>query len=597
LHLASDSSLNSFAKKDALGGASIPVEVQLRFASATSTGKTAITNILPKYNKTSTSTSSSSTSISSGTTSSTSTAYSADYFDINVKAIAKNNKTGSATTTTTIDELDDLVLVVAAYNFENKEDIRVYRYHAGNASELSKNNAETDGTFQVDENQGKIFIYTKKFSTYAIAYKPVTYYTVTFDTGSGTTTVKVKGGDKVDRPADPVKEGYAFKGWYVNGSSTNLYNFDNVISANLKLVAGWTEVKTEKEAADKATADADKDSRAPRTNDSMPIVWLWVLLLVAGVTTFGCSVKALMNDGKDVVKRDGFFARLSNAIYRLEIVIAVSLKFILKKLQNNKQRVRIIVSSALIVISAIVIATTVLQYHKSENTYAEAEETYFEETPETITTVTNRDGSVQTPGEDEFNWWDCANVGLKELKEEYPDVVGWLYFENEDISYPIMYSGDNTKYLRTTYKGEEAKAGSIFVDGESSPDFSDPHSIVYGHNMRDLSMFGRLRYYATNPDYYKDHQYFQVFTENKVYRYQIFAYEEVSDNDDVFWVYGKEPEGYYNMLKAVEKNSFIDTGITTNESDHVITLATCTAKDDKRLIVSAVRVGEYQYNQ
>ncbi|MBR4668819.1 MAG: sortase [Butyrivibrio sp.] len=598
LHLAGDGPLNSYAKKETLAGASVPVEVQLRFASATSTGKNAISAILPKYNKTTTSTS----TTSSGSTSSTSTAYSADYFDINVKAITKTTKSGSTlttTSTTTVDELDELVLVVADYNFEKKEDIRVFRYHGNTASEFSRSDSETDGTFQVDTNQGKIFIYTKKFSTYAIAYMPVNYYTVTFDTGSGTTTVNVKGGDKVDRPADPVKDGYAFKGWYVNGSSTNLYNFDNAVTGPLKLVAGWTEIKAEKEAADKAAAaaDSEKDTRAPKTNDNMPIVWLWVLLLVAGVTTFGCSVKALMNDGKDVVKRDGFFTRLSNAIYRLEIVIAVIVKFILKKLQNNKQRVRIVVSSALIVISAIVITTTVLQYRKSENTYAEVEETYFEETPETITTVTNRDGSVQTPGEDEFNWWDCANVGLKELKEEYPDVVGWLYFENEDISYPIMYSGDNTKYLRTTYKGEEAKAGSIFVDGESSPDFSDPHSIVYGHNMRDLSMFGRLRYYATNPDYYKDHQYFQVFTENKVYRYQIFAYEEVSDNDDVFWVYGKEPEGYYNMLKAVEKNSFIDTGITTNESDHVITLATCTAKDDKRLIVSAVRVGEYQYNQ
>ncbi len=65
----------------------------------------------------------------------------------------------------------------------------------------------------------------------------------------------------------------------------------------------------------------------------------------------------------------------------------------------------------------------------------------------------------------------------------------------------------------------------------------------------------------------------------------------------MFWVYGKDPEGYYKMLKAVEKNSYHKTGITTNASDHVITLATCTSKDDQRLIVSAVRVGEYSYNQ
>jgi SrtB family sortase len=184
-----------------------------------------------------------------------------------------------------------------------------------------------------------------------------------------------------------------------------------------------------------------------------------------------------------------------------------------------------------------------------------------------------------------------------ELKAEYPEVVGWIYFENENISYPIMYSGDNDKYLRTTYTGEKAKAGAIFIDGESTPDFTDPHSLIYGHNMRDLSMFGRLRYYLTNPDYYQDHQYFQISTEDKVYRYQIFAYEEVADNHDVFWVFGKEPKGYYKMLKEIEQGSYCNSGITTNESDHVITLATCTNKDEERLLVSAVRMDEYEYVQ
>ena len=123
------------------------------------------------------------------------------------------------------------------------------------------------------------------------------------------------------------------------------------------------------------------------------------------------------------------------------------------------------------------------------------------------------------------------------------------------------------------------------------------HSLVYGHNMRDLSMFGKLRYYKNTPGYYDDHQYFQIFTKDSVYRYQIFACKEVSDNHDVFWVFGKEPTGYYKMLKEIERGSYCDSGIVTNESDHVITLATCTSKEDERLIVSAVRTDEYEYAQ
>ncbi len=586
LQLKNDNSLNSYAKKESLGGASIPVEVQLRFASGTSSGKSSIGNILPKYQKTS------STSSTTSSTSSSSSSYMADYFDVNVKAISKTSKNSTSTVTTTITELDDVVEIVASYDFENKEDIRVYRYHDSSPSEFANNSSGADGTFRVDTSDGKIHIFTRKFSTYAIAYKPITYYTVTFDTGTSTSQVKIKAGDKVGRPSDPTKEGYTFKGWYVNGSSTNLYNFDNEVWANTKLVAGWTEIK---ETKDKTATD--NESRAPKTKDTMPIVWLWVLLLVAGITTFGCSIKELMNDGKGIQRKEGFIDRLFKVLWRLEIVIATTIRFFIKKLKNNKQKVRITVSGVVIVISAIILANTILQYRQGEQIYAEVEETYIEETPEIITDVVENTETAEDVVIEGFNWWDCANVSLAELKEQYPDVVGWIYFENEDISYPVMYSGDNSKYLRTTYSGEQAKAGSIFIDGESTPDFSDPHSIIYGHNMRDLSMFGRLRYYKTNPDYYEDHQYFQIFTENCVYRYQIFAYEEVADNDDVFWVYGKEPEGYYKMLKTVEKNSYHKTGITTNESDHVITLATCTSKDNQRLIVSAVRVGEYSYNQ
>ena len=110
-------------------------------------------------------------------------------------------------------------------------------------------------------------------------------------------------------------------------------------------------------------------------------------------------------------------------------------------------------------------------------------------------------------------------------------------------------------------------------------------------------MFGKLRYYRNHPDYYEDHQYFQVFTKDSVYRYRIFACGAAPDNHDVFWVFGKEPEDYWKMLKEVESDSLIKTDIKANESDHVITLATCTNNDEERFIVCAVRTDAYQYQQ
>ena len=666
------SELSDYAKS--LGTATQNVDVMLVTTGVTdsttssSTEVKAIKNLLPSYDKLTT----------SGTSS---TQYPAEYFDVSIiKTVGKNAPE-------VVYELPKRIQLEVSFDFTDKEDIRVYRYHKdslGNVTYSDLNNTP-DGAYTIDEKNKKIEIYSAKFSVFGIAYKPVQYpivtfkegsttlstakvkmggkvekpkdptkdgyafagwsttsstsstsstsyynfdtavtknltlyaifkkyQTVTFDDGSKKWTVKVVNGEKVPRPSpDPTKEGYTFKGWFkgtaATASSSSAYNFDTAVTTDFTLTAGWTSnnatgLDSSKAAANSASGSdsAVNGARAPKTSDDLPVVWLWVLLLVAGVATFGCSLKELMDmkNGTDRAKRPMTKAR--KILLLIGIVISTTWAFILKKIRQNRLKALVMVGGAVAVVSVIVLATTFFQYHKSETIYSKADKTYVESAKDSEEKVV-ADGEdvdyVEGSFAENTNWWDCAQVNLKELKKEYPDVVGWIYFENEDISYPVMYSGDNSKYLRTTYTGEKAKAGSIFIDGESTPDFTDPHSIVYGHNMHDLSMFGKLRYYRTNPDYYQDHQYFQIFTEDKVYRYQIFAYEVVADSHDVFWVFGKEPTGYFDMLKEIERDSYCKSGITANEADHVVTLATCTNKDDERLIVSAVRTDEYEYAQ
>ena len=476
--------------------------------------------------------------------------------------------------------------------------------------EFTESDSGKDGTYTMDKDAGKIYIYANKFSQDAIAYQEDVYYTVTFDNGTSTSQVKVKSGEKVSKPSpDPTKEGYTFKGWYLSGSSTKststtsssstaanaassvvagAYNFDLPVTRDIKLIAGWTVIKAE---TTQKTNDSDNESRAPKTGDNLPIVWLWILILLVSAATFVLSLKELINAGKGEIPPRKM-TPFRKTLLLIGIIISTTAKFVVKKIKQNKQKVLLTTSGAVVIISVIVLTSTLLQYQKAESLYTDAEKMYTAET-ETLSETDKGLGEA----EESFNWWDCVDVNVAELSEKYPDVVGWIYFENEDISYPIMYSGDNSKYLTTAYTGEKARAGAIFMDCESTPDFSDPHSLIYGHNMRDLSMFGRLRYYKTDKDYYDEHQYFQIFTKTNVYRYRIFAYEEVYDNDDVFWTYGKQPKEYFSMLKEVEKRSLVNTGITTDESDHVITLSTCTSEDDKRLIVCAVRTDAYTYEQ
>ena len=179
---------------------------------------------------------------------------------------------------------------------------------------------------------------------------------------------------------------------------------------------------------------------------------------------------------------------------------------------------------------------------------------------------------------EEQGFEDTIDVDIKSLQTINPDVIGWLYIEGTDVSYPIMYSGDDDTYLRTTIDGEHATAGSIFLEGYNLPDFSDSHNIIYGHNMRNLSMFGTLKYYKSDEDYIKEHKYFQIITADTKMRYEIFSY---FDTEAASWVYTvpySDSEEFEEYIGELLSKSYMgqETDVPKVESsDKVVTLSTC----------------------
>ena len=165
----------------------------------------------------------------------------------------------------------------------------------------------------------------------------------------------------------------------------------------------------------------------------------------------------------------------------------------------------------LILLGVILIGTALyhilpdyLDNKKSADTYQALEEKYLEaKEPET-------EADTREPKKD---WWATdVTVAFDALKKENEEIIGWLRFDDADdlhISYPVLYSGDDEKYLRSDIYGEEHIAGSLFLEGKSKPDFSDYYTIIYGHNMRDGSMFGDLDLYKET-DFWKNHQYFTL---------------------------------------------------------------------------------------
>ncbi len=188
--------------------------------------------------------------------------------------------------------------------------------------------------------------------------------------------------------------------------------------------------------------------------------------------------------------------------------------------------------------------------------------------------------------------WDTSGVDIASFLAQFPGMVGWVYFEDGHISYPIMQADDNEKYLSVGPTGEPAWEGAIFLDHRSASDFSDPNSIVYGHNMKDDTMFGSLRDYREDDDYYNDHQYFQIITPEKRMRYQIFEYMDVSEDYVLYDYVGEASAEFVKDAEPVRVKSYMDSEIVVDETKKVVTLSTCTPKDERQFVVLGVLVDE-----
>ncbi len=246
----------------------------------------------------------------------------------------------------------------------------------------------------------------------------------------------------------------------------------------------------------------------------------------------------------------------------------------------------LIAGIVLVIFSGYNLLKIFMDYKTSDDTYEKLQKEYVSTTSKDIENIAD--------SEPETAWYDEISVDFASLKEQNEDVIGWIFFENEDISYPIMYSGDDSYYLRKTFERESATAGSIFLEGENNPDFNDCHTIIYGHNMKNLSMFGKLKYYNRDENYYNEHQYFQILVDGKKYRYQIFSYETVDDSSDEYTVGFAADDTFGTLVSKMASASMKDTGIVPTKDDKIVTLSTCsTSGDIYRFVVHGVRVDEH----
>lgn len=158
---------------------------------------------------------------------------------------------------------------------------------------------------------------------------------------------------------------------------------------------------------------------------------------------------------------------------------------------------------------------------------------------------------------------ETVTVDFAPLQAINPDIVAWLRIPGV-LEYPVVRGKDNSYYLNHTVQKTYNIAGSIFLDYRNERDFSDSKNIIYGHNMKDGSMFHVLRNYQ-DIDFFQEHTDMEIYLpDGRTLNYQIIACEQVPADSEVYQITKYDSE-------KTEKQELL--------------LSTCSARVDRRLLL------------
>lgn len=171
------------------------------------------------------------------------------------------------------------------------------------------------------------------------------------------------------------------------------------------------------------------------------------------------------------------------------------------------------------------------------------------------------------------------------------DVIGWISYAPLAISHPVVQGTDNEYYTHYTFEKEKNSMASIFVDCNNAPDFTDYNTIIYGHNMKNGTMFGSLKKMAQNLELCRENPNIIIYREDGIYTYKILAFYYTDANSSTYDLCTdeKQYQEYQKMIqsKAVYYNEELENEMNTEEP--MITLSTCSGSHStNRLVVHAL---------
>ena len=182
-------------------------------------------------------------------------------------------------------------------------------------------------------------------------------------------------------------------------------------------------------------------------------------------------------------------------------------------------------------------------------------------------------------------------VDFEKLKEKNSDIVAWLKVKGTNIETTVVKSTNNDYYLTHNFNKEYNSAGWIFADYKNKVDGTDKNLVIYGHNMRDDSMFGSLKW-VINEDWYnnEDNKYITLITENETQVYEVFSVYQTEKEDYYIQTNYNTEKEFNTFAQTIKKKKKKDFNVDVNKEDNILTLSTCANNNKYRVVLHAKKI-------
>lgn len=217
----------------------------------------------------------------------------------------------------------------------------------------------------------------------------------------------------------------------------------------------------------------------------------------------------------------------------------------------------------------------------------------IEETVEESTEVVEEENTEEVVEETTGSAYEGCPVDFDGMWKVNQDVYAWITVPGTVIDYPILqHATDNTYYLNYNIDGSYGYPGCIYTENMNSKEFTDNNTVIYGHNMKNGTMFAGLHKFE-DANFFNEHDQVIIYTPEKELDYTIFAAYIYDDRHLLYSFNFADEQVYANYLTDIQNmrsmNANIREDITVTAEDKIITLVTCMANQpSKRLLVQAV---------